>query len=152
VELALELHLAAETVEAFCVLGARQRARLRRPPTAEAYALVWNDALDDRSRRQRLRVQRAISGAEVTTTKSGRGREPELFKPVVRELVELYLSRGRPESRSLVFPDSEGGHIETAGCGRSLHARASVRSARERDLTCSRRPRKHLRAKAAAAA
>jgi len=79
---------------------------------AEAYARVWNDALDDRSRpRERLRIQRAISGDEVTTTKSQRGREPELFKPVARELVELYLARGRPDSRALVFPDSQGGHL-----------------------------------------
>jgi integrase len=41
---------------------------------AEADALVWNDVLDDRGRpRERLRVQRAISGDEVTTTKSKRG-------------------------------------------------------------------------------
>jgi hypothetical protein len=58
---------------------------------AEAYALVWGDVIDDRGRRrERLRVQRAISGDEVSTTKSQRGREPELFKPVSRELVELY--------------------------------------------------------------
>ena len=79
---------------------------------AEAYALVWSDVLDDRGRpRERLRVQRAISGGEVTTTKSQRGREPELFKPVARELVELYLARGRPQPHELVFPDSQGGHL-----------------------------------------
>ncbi len=45
------------------------------------------------------------------TTKSRRGREPELFAPVVRERVELYLARGRPAPHTLVFPDSEGGHL-----------------------------------------
>jgi integrase len=79
---------------------------------AEAYALVWSDVLDDRGRpRERLRVQRAISGGEVTTTKSQRGREPQLFKPVARELLELYLARGRPQPHELVFPDSQGGHL-----------------------------------------
>jgi len=79
---------------------------------AEAYALVWGDVIDDRGKpRKRLRVQRAISGEEVTTTKSQRGREPDLFTPVARELVELHLSRGRPGSDALVFPDSHGGHL-----------------------------------------
>jgi hypothetical protein len=60
---------------------------------AEAYALVWGDVIDDRGKpRKRLRVERAISGEEVSSTKSQRGREPELFKPVARELVELYLA------------------------------------------------------------
>jgi integrase len=78
----------------------------------EAYALVWRDVLDDRGKsRKRLRVERAISGDEVTTTKSQRGREPELFTPVARELVELYLARGRPDAGALVFPDSQGGNL-----------------------------------------
>jgi hypothetical protein len=34
-----------------------------------------------------------------------------LFKPVARELLELYLARGRPQSHELVFPDSQGGHL-----------------------------------------
>ena len=73
---------------------------------------MWSDVLDDRGRpRERLRVQRAISGGEVTTTKSQRGREPELFKPVARELVERYLACGRPDPQTLVFPDSQGGHL-----------------------------------------
>ena len=79
---------------------------------AEAYALLWGDVIDDRGRpRKRLRVERAISGNEVTTTKSQRGREPELFTPVARELVELYLARGRPDRAALVFPDSQDGHL-----------------------------------------
>jgi integrase len=79
---------------------------------AEAYALVWGDVIDDRGKpRKHLRVERAISGDEVSTTKSQRGREPELFKPVARELVELYLARGRPHPATLVFPDSQGGHL-----------------------------------------
>jgi len=78
----------------------------------EAYALVWDDVLDDRGRpRKRLRVHSAISGEKLSTTKSQRAREPELFAPVARELVELYLARGRPELRTLVFPDSEGGDL-----------------------------------------
>ena len=79
---------------------------------AEAYALEWRDVLDDRGRqRKRLRVQRAISGEEVSTPKSQRAREPELFTPVARELMELFLARGRPDPGMLVFPDSEGGHL-----------------------------------------
>jgi integrase len=78
----------------------------------EAYALLWGDVIDDRGKpRKRLRVERAISGDEVTTTKAQRGREPELFKPVARELVERYLARGRPDAGTLVFPDSQGGHL-----------------------------------------
>jgi integrase len=78
----------------------------------EAYALVWADVLDDRGRpRKRLRVHAALSDGQVTTTKSQQGREPELFAPVARELVELHLAQGRPDGQSLVFPDSEGGHL-----------------------------------------
>jgi integrase len=77
-----------------------------------AEALVWGDVIDDRGRpRKRLRVERAISGDEISTTKSQRGREPDLFKPVARELVELYPGRGRPHPGTLVFPDSHGGHL-----------------------------------------
>lgn len=66
--------------------------------------------IDDRGRpRKRLRVERALSGDEVSTTKSHRGREPEIFAPVARELLELYLARGRPDPGTLVFPDSEAG-------------------------------------------
>jgi integrase len=79
---------------------------------AEAYALEWRDVLDDRGKpRKRLRVQRALSGEEVSTPKSQRAREPELFTPVARELVELHLSRGRPDPSTLVFPDNAGGHL-----------------------------------------
>jgi integrase len=78
---------------------------------AEAYALLWARPRRSGRPRERLRVQRAISGGEVTTTKSQRGREPELFKAVASELVELYLARGRPDSRTRVFPDSQGGHL-----------------------------------------
>jgi integrase len=107
-----------ETVEAIRARLDQQNAALvsvlayegLRP--AEAYALVWGDVLDDRGKpRKRLRVQRAVSGDEVTTTKSQRGRDPDLFAPVARELVELYLARGRPTLATLVFPDSRGGHL-----------------------------------------
>ena len=41
---------------------------------AEAYALVWGDVLDDRGKpRKRLRVQRAISGQQVSTTEVAAG-------------------------------------------------------------------------------
>jgi integrase len=111
---------------------------------AEAYALVWNDVLDDRRRpRARLRVQKAISGDEVTTTKSQRGREPELFKPVARELAELYLARGRPAVDALVFPDSDGGHLRRQNWRRRVWIpaleRAGVAYFRSYDLrhTCA---------------
>jgi integrase len=111
---------------------------------AEAYALVWDDVMDDRGKpRKRLRVQRAISGEEISTTKSQRGREPELFKPVARELVELHLSRGRPVADELVFPDSQGGHIRRHNWRRRVWIpaleRAGVRYFRSYDLrhTCA---------------
>ena len=111
---------------------------------AEAYALEWRDVLDDRGRpRKRLRVQRAISGEEVSTPKSQRAREPELFTPVARELMELYLARGRPDPRTLVFPDSEGGHLRRQNWRRRVWIpaleRADVAYFRSYDLrdTCA---------------
>ncbi len=78
----------------------------------EAYELRWADVLDDRGGpRNCLLVHRAISGDEVTTPKSARAREPELFKPVARELVELHLAQGRPGVDALVFRDAAGGHL-----------------------------------------
>jgi integrase len=78
----------------------------------EAFALEWRDVLDERGRpRRRLLVQRAVSGEEVSTTKSQRAREPELFRPVASELAKLYLERGRPDRRVLVFPDADGGRL-----------------------------------------
>ena len=79
---------------------------------AEAYALEWRDVLDDQGKpRKRLWVQRSLSGDEVSTPKSARARDPELFKPIARELVELHLARGRPDPTTLVFPDAAGGHL-----------------------------------------
>jgi integrase len=78
----------------------------------EAFALEWRDVLDERGKpRRRLLVQRAVSGEEISTTKSQRAREPELFRPVASELAKLYLQRGRPQRHELVFPDAEGGHL-----------------------------------------
>ena len=57
--------------------------------------------------RKRLRVERALSGEEVSTPKSQRAREPELFKPVARELIELYLARGRPDARRSSSPTAK---------------------------------------------
>ena len=111
---------------------------------AEAYALVWGDVIDDRGRpRKRLRVQRALSGDEVSTTKSHRGREPELFTPVARELLELYMARGRPDRATLVFPDSAGGHLRRQNWRRRVWIpaleRAGVSYFRSYDLrhTCA---------------
>jgi integrase len=71
----------------------------------EAFALTWRDVLDERGLpRERLRVLRALSDHEESTTKAGRAREPELFGPVAAELAELYLARGRPATGELVFP------------------------------------------------
>jgi hypothetical protein len=38
----------------------------------------------------------------VTTPKSARAREPELFTPVARELVALHLAEGRPPTDALL--------------------------------------------------
>ena len=79
---------------------------------AEAFALEWRDVLDENGKpRQRLRVQRALSDGRLSTTKSRRSREPELFPTVARELAELYLRGGRPPLDGLVFPDDAGGFI-----------------------------------------
>jgi integrase len=77
----------------------------------EAFALQWRDVVDDRGRaRPRLLVQRAISGEQLSTTKSQRARQPELFAPVAKELADLYAAAGRPSPFELVFGDSEGGY------------------------------------------
>lgn len=78
---------------------------------AEAFALCWGDVLDRRGRaRDRMRVERALSGGELSTTKSKRNREPDLFGPVSLELLELHMRSGRPDHTALVFPDTAGGH------------------------------------------
>lgn len=78
---------------------------------AEAFALEWRDVLDRAGRpRERLDIRRALSEREVSTPKSKRAREPELFAPVAAELAELHLALGRPELRSLVFPTAKGHH------------------------------------------
>lgn len=77
----------------------------------EIFALEFRDFLNDRGRpRDRITVERALSADQLSVTKSGRAREPELFGPVGRELAELYLARGRPALRSLAFPDARGGY------------------------------------------
>jgi integrase len=79
---------------------------------AEAFSLQWMDVLEAPNRtRERVRVRRALSGNVVSTTKSARAREPELFGPVAGELLELYLAAGRPGLRELVFPAAKGGYI-----------------------------------------
>ena len=96
----------------------------------EAYELRWGDVLDDRGRpRKRLLVHRAISGNEVTTPKSARAREPELFAPVARELVELHLARGRPSLDALVFPNAAGGHLRRQNWRRRVWIPALERAA-----------------------
>jgi integrase len=78
----------------------------------EAFALQWRDVLDDSGKpRSRVRVQRALSAHTLSTTKSRRVREPELFGPVKGDLAELYLARGGPDRTALVFPDTEGKHL-----------------------------------------
>ena len=139
-----------ETVEAIRAQLDQQNAALvsvlayegLRP--AEAYALQWRDVLDDHGRpRKRLRVERALSGDEVSTPKSQRAREPELFTPVARELVELHLAQGRPDPTALVFPDAAGGHLRRQNWRRRVWIpaleRAGVAYFRSYDLrhTCA---------------
>jgi integrase len=78
----------------------------------EAFALEWRDLLDERGLpRARLRVARGLSERQVVSPKSAHSREPELFGPIAAELGELYLARGRPHPRTLVFADTKGGHL-----------------------------------------
>ncbi len=78
----------------------------------EAFALEWRDLLDERGLpRARLRVARGLSERQVVSPKSAHSREPELFGPIAAELGELYLARGRPHPRMLVFADTQGGHL-----------------------------------------
>jgi len=79
---------------------------------AEAYVLEWRDVLDTKGLpRPRVRVARSLSDRTLSTPKSKRAREPELFAPVARDLAELYLARGRPSPRTLVFSDTKAGHL-----------------------------------------
>jgi integrase len=95
----------------------------------EAFALQWRDVVDDRGRpRPRLLVQRAVSGEQLSTTKSQRAREPELFAPVAKELAELHLAAGRPDPFQLVFPDSEGGYLRRQNWRRRIWVPALQRA------------------------
>ena len=94
--------------------------------SGEAYTLTWGDVLDDRGRaRKRLMVRTALSDGEVTTPKSARAREPELFTPVARELVALHLAQGRPTTDALVFPDAAGSHLRRQNWRRRAFKRRS---------------------------
>src|SRR4051812_42012222 len=96
----------------------------------EAYTLTWGDVLDDRGRaRKRVMVRTALSDGEVTTPKSARAREPELFTPVARELVALHLAQGRPPTAALVFPDAAGGHLRRQNWRRRVWIPALERAA-----------------------
>lgn len=76
----------------------------------EVFVLEWRDVLDSSGRpRPRIDVSRGLSAREVTATKSAKARAPELFAPVGRDLVELYVAQGQPDRRSLVFPADRGG-------------------------------------------
>jgi Phage integrase family len=88
-------------------------------------------------------VRTALSDGEVTTPKSARAREPELFAPVARELTALHLSQGRPPADALVFPDAAGGHLRRQNWRRRVWIpaleRAGVAYFRSYDLrhTCA---------------
>jgi integrase len=77
----------------------------------EAFALQWSDVLERGLPRARLRIVRGLSERQVTSPKSARAREPELFGPIAAELAELYLALGRPDSQTLVFADTKGGYL-----------------------------------------
>jgi integrase len=95
------------------------------PRPAEAFTLQWRDVLDDSGRpRTRLRVERGLSDHKLSTTKSRRFREPELFGLVKADLAELYLARGGPDRTALIFPDSEGGHLRRQNWRRRVWAPA----------------------------
>jgi integrase len=72
---------------------------------SEAVALDWADVLDAKGKpRDRLRVH---------GTKTRRAlREVELFKPIARELAELYLAHGRPGLDTPVFVDERGRRLD----------------------------------------
>lgn len=80
---------------------------------SEAYALRWIDVLTrDHQPRERLLVNKGLSDGQLTLTKTGRRREPELFAPVGDDLLSLYLEHDLPALDSLVFPNSDGGFIQ----------------------------------------
>lgn len=76
----------------------------------EAFVLEWGDVLDRQGHpREKMMVQRALSDSRVTVNKSARARRIELFEPVARDLLELYLQQGRPRLTALVFPPDRPG-------------------------------------------
>lgn len=90
-------------------------------------ALAQRQGSKDSGRpRTRLRVQRGLSDHKLSTTKSRRSREPELFGPVKADLAELYLAHGGPDRTALIFPDSEGGHLRRQNWRRRVWAPALV--------------------------
>ena len=75
-----------ETVEAIRPSSTRRTlrssaSRLRRPPSCRGIRARWSDVLDDQQAAQAPARRRALSGEEVSTPKSQRAREPELFEP-----------------------------------------------------------------------
>lgn len=76
----------------------------------EAFVLEWGDVLDRQGHpREKMMVRRALSDRFVTVTKSARHRRIQLFDPVARDLLELYLEQGRPRLSALVFPPDRPG-------------------------------------------
>jgi integrase len=76
----------------------------------EAIALRWLDVLrEDGSPRERLRIERAVSGTgsrrQVGDLKTRAAeRYPQLFKPVADVLLKQWRANGKPSLEELVFP------------------------------------------------
>jgi integrase len=71
----------------------------------EMLALCWSDV-----RERTLLIEKAADGqGGVKSTKTGQARTVRLLSPLVRDLAELRLLRGRPDDNSLLFPDGRGG-------------------------------------------
>ena len=76
----------------------------------EAYALVWGDVMDDSGQAAQAAARAAgdLGRARSRPRSRSAAREPELFKPVASELVELYLAARTPAGRELVVPEQPG--------------------------------------------
>ena len=111
----------------------------------EAYALVWGDVLDERGRpRKRLaRQARPLGRARSRRRSRSAAASPSSFGPSHANSSSSTSRAGSPTRTTLVFPDSEGGHLRRQNWRRRVWIpaleRAGVAYFRSYDLrhTCA---------------